>query len=246
MEVFKKFVTTNKRLCDLLTHKFPNFFLDDQDNAQLFRAILNHYFSSKCVSTVVEVGGIDRPLLNKSKEWRYIGVDIEYRPNCEQIYDEFFLQTIEKPVNINADLVISYTLLEHVPDNKSALANIFESLNQGGSTAHYLPSKFHPYSLILRLVGPTWQKRLIKLLRPHAVATTGYPAYFDYCSVAQMRNLFIDVGFKNVKVIPFYKANDYFSFFVPLFITVAIYENLVKFCNMKAGACGFIICADKV
>jgi hypothetical protein len=134
MEVFKKFVTTNKRLCDLLTHKFPNFFLDDQDNAQLFRAILNHYFSSKCVSTVVEVGGIDRPLLNKSKEWRYIGVDIEYRPNCEQIYDEFFLQTIEKPVNINADLVISYTLLEHVPDNKSALANIFESLNQGGSS----------------------------------------------------------------------------------------------------------------
>jgi 2-polyprenyl-3-methyl-5-hydroxy-6-metoxy-1,4-benzoquinol methylase len=54
--------------------------------------------------------------------------------------------------------VITITLLEHVADNKAAVANIARALKPSGATHHYLPPKYHPYAIALRIVGPDVQK----------------------------------------------------------------------------------------
>ena len=74
---------------------------------------------------------------------------------------------------------------------------------------------------------------------------TGYPAYFDLCSFNEMNRLLLESGFRNVRIIPYYKAGDYFAFFTPLYIFVAIIENICEILNFKFFASGLIICAQK-
>jgi hypothetical protein len=142
-------------------------------------------------------------------------------------------------------MIFSITLMEHVQDNQSAVDSIFGALRPGGVTHHYIPSKWHPYSVALRIVGPRLQRILIPLLRPEAVGVTGYPAYFDYCSPPSMKKLFGRAGFVDVRVRVFYRASDYFAFFLPAYLFVSLYENLCKFLSIKTAGSGFIISARR-
>ena len=148
-------------------------------------------------------------------------------------------------MNIRTNMVISTTLLEHVPDNAKSIKSIYDSLVGGGTTHHYIPSKWHPYSVALRLVGPTLQKKLIAILRPAAADVTGYPAFFSHCSPGGMRKVFLNNGFQDVEVNPFYRANDYFAFFVPAFLIITLYENICALLNIHIASSGFVISARK-
>jgi 2-polyprenyl-3-methyl-5-hydroxy-6-metoxy-1,4-benzoquinol methylase len=128
------------------------------------------------------VGGIDRPLLEKSTTYRYIGLDIEHRDSCEEVYDQFIVQSVEHPLPGQFDLIISRTLLEHVPDNRKSFQSMANALKPGGSMVHYIPCGFHPYSLATRLVGHRLQNILIRKLRPGAASVTGYKAFYHKCT----------------------------------------------------------------
>jgi hypothetical protein len=40
------------------------------------------------------MGGIDRPLLKRSDEYEYVGIDIEEQPTCYEKYDTFIFQSL--------------------------------------------------------------------------------------------------------------------------------------------------------
>lgn len=198
-----------------------------------------------CPDCIIEVGGIDRPLLSRSDAFIYVGVDIEERERCYEVYDRFIVQSIEQPLDCSAKLIVSTTLLEHVPNNKAAITSIARALEPGGVTHHYIPSKWHPYSILLRMVGPTAQKILIKTLRPGAADVTGYAAYFDRCTTWEMRKLLAESGLEKIETTAYYRANDYFAFFVPAFVAVTIIENLCRALHIELFASGFLISAVK-
>tara|TARA_A100001035_G_C27778124_1_gene500202 strand:- start:1935 stop:2669 length:735 start_codon:yes stop_codon:yes gene_type:complete len=240
------FVKFNLKLSRFLARKFPNFFLDSRDFRTDLLRMINNSIPDFENLRILEIGGIDRPLLKKSNQYCYCGLDIEYKEKCNDLYDEFNVQSIESPLENNYNLIISITLLEHVENNKKAFLNIFNSLIDGGKTFHYVPSKNHFYSLILRLVGPKLQKIIIKHLRPQAsLEITGYPAFFDLCSPYELKKVLLDIGFKNIKIIPYYKAGDYFAFFTPLYFLVAFLENICEKLNLRYFASGLIISANK-
>ena len=180
-----------------------------------------------------------------SETYEFVGLDIDERPECARLYDRFIVQSIEDPLPVNADIILSFTLLEHVPDNKAAISVMFQGLKPDGVTHHYIPSGFHPYSLALRAIGPRLQKRLIPILRPGAEEVTGYPAFFHLCSPNKMERAFRDAGFTDVDIEPFYRAKDYFAFFTPLFVVVTLFENLCQRLNLRGLASGFVISARK-
>jgi hypothetical protein len=242
----KSFAKLNIELCHWLTRRYPKFFKGTRRpyEGKLRDDIESHILSKK-PQTIIEVGGIDRPLIKKSPVYTYIGVDIEDRDTCYEIYDEFYVQSIEQDLDIESDLIISITLLEHVKKNKLSLRVMHSSLKDGGRMLHYMPSKFHFYSIILRIVGPKLQKLIIKYLRPHAAAVTGYPAFFDYCSPSEMRRLCKEIGFEEVETISYYRANDYFAFFFPLFVVITLFETLFEFFEIEYFASGFILKATK-
>ena len=196
-------------------------------------------------NSILEVGGIDRPLLAKSNDYEYIGIDIDEQPACHEIYDEFIVRSIEESVERKVDLIISCTLLEHVANNENAIKVMHEALNDHGVMHHYVPSKWHPYAIALRLVGPTIQKILIPLLRPGAEAVSGYPAFFNHCSPQAMRRLVNRTGFSEVSIKPFYRASDYFAFFVPAYLLVVLFENACARFGWSFFCSGFVISAKR-
>jgi hypothetical protein len=245
IELIRKFAQWNRRLCRMLDLAFPSFFVGRRNYSSDLLAIVNSEIRSGDVEHVLEAGGIDRPLLSRGDRFKYIGLDIEGKPSCYEVYDEFLVQSIELEIPLQVDLVISTTLLEHVFDNTQSAMRIYNSLRSGGKTVHYVPSKFHPYSIILRAVGHRAQKFLISALRPDALQLTGYPAFFDHCSPKQMHQNFSRVGFVDVDVKPYYRATDYFAFFLPAYVIVAIWENIIERIGATELCSGFIIIGRK-
>ena len=135
------------------------------------------------------------------------------------------------------------TLLEHVRDNRRALQSIFDSLNQGGLTLHYVPSKWHPYSVATRAVGPDLQRRLIRLLKPSAIGVSGYPR-FSYVlrpsdDVSPAR-----VGFRDIEIRCFFRT-DYFVWCVPLLTCREPFQRGMPATDLSTFASGMIVQASK-
>jgi SAM-dependent methyltransferase len=244
LALLQKIVFLNVKLSKLFDRIFPDFIKTKSYEDQLL-SFVNKTINGQEGYSILEVGGIDRPLLQRSSKVRYDGIDIEYKAQCEEIYDHFYVQSIEQPIENKYDMVISITLLEHVQNNDASVTQMYQALKHGGHMAHYLPSKYHPYSLILRLVSPKWQVRLIKTLRPWAMDLTGYPAFFNKCSPKEMKILFASTGFRNIKIVPFFRATDYFRFFFPCYIVIALWD---KFCNRLKleQLCSGFICTVKI
>ena len=243
--MIRAIVKFNQEISRALVQYLPNIFGSSRNASKDLNSRIEYAVAEIKPQIVLEIGGVDRPLLEKSSSYKYLGMDIDFRPDCNLIYDEFFVQSIEEKFTQRSDLIISKTLLEHVKDNKKSINNMHKALNDGGLMIHYVPSKYHPYSLLLRLVGHRLQKILIKVLRPQAADVSGYLAFFNLCSPCQMRKECEKAGFKDIKISCYYRATDYFSFFAPAFILVALWENIcAKFCLEKTAA-GFIIEARK-
>lgn len=242
--MLKLFIAYNRRAARWLETRFPASFGGPSYVDEL-RTVVSKEIAASSPSVILEVGGIDRPLLEKSSEYEYIGLDIEDQPTCREAYDRFIVQSIEAPVVVSADLILSMTLMEHVPDNAAAVRSMFTALRAGGSTLHYIPSKWHPYAIATRIVSPSMQKRLIRHLRPETVEVTGYPAFFNRCSPKAMTALFREAGFVDVKVNAYYRASDYFSFFLPAYLAIVAFENLCKRHSLRTLSSGFLISGRK-
>jgi len=242
--MINSFVRFNKRLSAYCERRWPQVFGGDNCTQELLARIANDIAVRK-PRRILECGGIDRPLLKKSPAYTYVGLDIEEKPACHTVYDEFYVRSVEQPFGTVADMIISITLLEHVRDNNAAVKQIGAALTAHGTTHHYVPSKHHPYSLILRMLGPRLQKKLIGLLRPEGNEVSGYPAFFDHCSPAEMKQLFEAAGFEKVDVRPFYRANDYFDFFVPAYLLITLFENVCRALRLSFWCSGFVITAVK-
>lgn len=240
--LLSRFIRLNRQASSFLARQMSGIF----GGVDCYKPLVDQItdgLASRHNPVVIEVGGVDRPILKKASTFTYVGVDIDYKDRCDSVYDGFITQSIEDPLSEQGDLIISNTLLEHVPDNNRAIASIFGALRCGGETHHYMPSKWHPYSVLLRIIGPKLQVRMIALLRSEASDVSGYPAYFSHCSPAAMKSLFERHGFVEVEVKCFYRANDYFAFFTPAYIFVSLYENFCSVFGLRFLSSGFVISA---
>ena len=240
----EKFVSLNVNLTRSFDRQFPRF-VESRNYRDEMLYLIGSFIRQKKFSRVLEVGGIDRPLLKRSERIEYDGLDIEYKDRCKDLYDRFIVQSIEEPIRRGYDLIVSIALLEHVSNNTLSIAQMHKALRSGGCIIHYAPSKYHPYSLMLRLAGPKIQKRLIRILRPWAAEIAGYPTFFDKCCPREMKKISTHLGFKEIQVITFFRANDYFRFFVPAYILVTLFENICRQVKWEELCSGFIIVARK-
>lgn len=246
MGLFRAFVKFNRAVSYWIAHRFPNIFAEPGPNyREAFLKKVEHDVLTERPSTILEAGGADRPILGRNSRYTFVGLDVEEHPDCSVLYDESLVQSIEDPIPEPVSMIVSFTLLEHVPNNKASVRSIFNGLTAGGTTHHYIPSGLHPYSLATRVVGHKLQRELIPILRPGSENVTGYPAFFHLCTPRAMVDAFRDEGFVEVEVHTFFRATDYFAFFTPLFIFVAFFENICRVLRIRQFASGFILSARK-
>jgi SAM-dependent methyltransferase len=174
---------------------------------------------------VLEIGGANRPLFRKADTLEYIGIDIDQSFDWEFVYSRYFSQSVELPVpELQADLIVSKYLLEHVPNNHLLLANLKAWLAPGGLSVHIFPCGWHPYSIANRMVGNRIAKWLIPLLRPGSEGVTGYPAYYHLCNSWALERTLKASGMR-YEVHYFWGAEDYFGFFAPLGVLMHLFNR---------------------
>jgi len=200
---------------------------------------------SKPKSTVLELGGANRPLLSKDEVGFYIGIDVDSGINHEKIYHKYYCESVElfNP-DIKADLILSKYLLEHVPNNEKTFHNIETWLNFGGTALHIMPLGFHPFSLSNKIIGNTFAKKLIPIIRPGSESITGYKAYYNLCDSHSLNKL-IKKSQYNYEVKYFFGAEDYFSFFLPLAVVIHFFNRLCNAFSLNIFASNAVLILRK-
>ena len=142
-------------------------------------------------------------------------------------------------------MIYSVTVLEHVPDNRASSRSMFEALQPGGVSIHYVPCMGHPYALLLRMVGNKVQRLLLGLIADGEHAMGGYPTYFDQCTPARMERTFRDAGYDVVDVKPYYSPTPYFRAFVPAHLIMISFMHLCRLLHWRSACSGFLLVARR-
>lgn len=242
--MLKRLIKINRDISGDFIQKYPNFSHGRRTVAADFERVLEQLMEKRGSGpfTVLEIGGIDRPRLKKDPRYCYVGLDVDVKENCYQIYDEFYVQSVEEPIPVRADLIISKSVLEHVPNVGLSFQRMYDCLNEGGEMLHLLPGGYHPYSLATKFVGHTWQKKLIGLLlTPDAAQRLGYKTYYHLCSYRQMKRLTRSLNPESTSITSYWDAVGYFKFLFPLFLTIATFNRICEWLRLEQLASYMIV-----
>ena len=201
--------------------------------------------ASKNSKTILELGGVSRPVLEKNKNYRYVGIDIDDEFIYDNFYNKFYCQSVEDELPEKGDLIFSKYLMEHVKDVKMSYENQLSALASNGRMIHLYPLGYHPFSLLNKLIGNKLARRVIPLIRKGSEGVTGYPAFYSLGNAYSLEKFFkkkkgIKVDFKY-----HYGAVDYFSFFFPLALIISLFNHTAKFLGAKIFASNVLLVIQK-
>ena len=209
-----------------------------------FLSKLNLISKNNNINKILEIGCSDRPFLTKNEKWSYDGLDIDSKVNANKYFNKFYCQDIQDKIIGNYDLIFSKYLLEHVENVPLAYNNMFEALKKGGSMVHIYPIGFHPFSIIAKLFPNSIVKKLISILRPDSVKTTGYKAYYNLGLSYSLVNFFKKNNYK-YEIKYYYSAEDYFSFLFPIGIIIYFFDRICSLLNIHIFSSGVMVCIKK-
>jgi len=204
-----------------------------------FKDLINQ--ASMNSKTILELGGVSRPVLQKNDSYRYVGIDIDDEFVHDKYYDGFYCQSVEDQLPEKGDLIFSKYLMEHVKDVKTSYKNNLLALNHGGRMIHLYPLGYHPFSLLNKLVGNKIARKVIPLIRKGSEGVTGYPAFYDLGNAYTLERFFKNQKGIKVEFKYHYGAVDYFSFFFPLALLISLFNQIAKTLRAKLFASNVLI-----
>ncbi len=172
---------------------------------------------------VLDVGGGKQPAISLDVKRRLnlhvTGIDIcgdELRRAPQGAYDQTIVGDVtelELPHG-KFDLAISRAVLEHLPNNDAALANIAAALAAGGVMAHFIPCGNALFARLNQMLGNRTARKVLFAIYPDKSETQGFPAFYHRCTPAKMLQLCSAYGLHDIEVTPYFQS-EYFAFFAP-------------------------------
>ena len=208
-----------------------------------FEDLINQ--ASNSSKTILELGGVSRPVLQKNESYRYVGIDIDDEFIHDKYYDGFYCQSVEDLLPEKGDLIFSKYLMEHVKDVKTSYKNQLLALNRGGRMIHLYPLGYHPFSLLNKLVGNKLARKIIPLIRKGSEGVTGYPAFYSLGNAYSLERFFKKQKGIKVEFKYHYGAVDYFSFFFPLALIISLFNHIAKILGAKIFASNVLLVIQK-
>ena len=71
--MIKNFIKLNRSYCRHLEKNFPNFFGNTENYNNDLKQMIVGYIKKNSPKNILEAGGIDRPILQKSNDYFYFG-----------------------------------------------------------------------------------------------------------------------------------------------------------------------------
>ncbi|HPD61639.1 MAG TPA: class I SAM-dependent methyltransferase, partial [Thermodesulfobacteriota bacterium] len=181
---------------------------------------------------------------------KIISVDLSEEEMKQNHYvDEKLLANIMRPLPFkdrSVDLVVSRAVLEHLEDLEFFFIESTRVLKNNGYCIHAFSSKFAPFAIINQLLPKKVSKQLLLYFRPELKDFAGFPAYYNKCFYSSIKALLKKYGYEIVAIRLNYFQTSYFSFFVPFFVVMALYEMLLQHIRAKNLCAHILIVAKKL
>lgn len=123
------------------------------------------------------------------------------------------------------DLLVSRTVLEHVPDLVGAVREMARVLRPGGQTLHLLPCRYALFALIARIIPFGIAKRVLHAIVPGSEGVVEFDVYYDHGHPNELARVFSMAGFRDVEVECVWDQSAYFHAFFPAFLLVLLYQR---------------------
>ena len=200
---------------------------------------------------VLDVGGGKSPIIDAETKRRLrlyvVGLDLsadELARAPQGIYDKVIVGDVATvPIHEQFDVILSRTLLEHVPDPSRAIANLTGALSPGGTMAHYLPCRRAFFAVLSRCLGAETSRSVLFRIYPEKRSGAGFPAYYHCCVPSAMARLCRECGLL-VETRAYYES-EYFSFFAPLYALELLRQLTMMWLGAEDFSETFVVIACK-
>jgi SAM-dependent methyltransferase len=178
---------------------------------------------------ILDVGGGASPTLTPQLRPRYstyIGLDPNPGDLAKGDYDVRILATASdrQPQLVGAvDLILTWNVLEHVPDMPSALAAFHAYLKPGGVLLARFAGRWAAFAVAGRVLPHSLRVRLLSRLIG-APPENHFPTHYDRCTARDFDLML--AGWSEHEILPLYRAAGYFAFSRPLQRAYLAYESL--------------------
>lgn len=248
--MFRRFLDANRRLSRRFERYLPQASDDLFDE---YEHIVAAHMNERPGQLVIDVGGGRSCPFAKLRQaglgTRIIAVDIsdeEIRHN--QDVDERRVSDIMRRLpfaDAEADLIVSRSVLEHLTNLATFVAESNRVLKPGGWFIHLMPCRYAPFALINRALPHKLSRRLLYLLQPHVAGICGFPAFYDRTFDSALVRLLEANGFEINERRTSYYQSRYFDFFVPAYMASVAYEMVVRSLHARDLAAYLLVIARK-
>jgi ubiquinone/menaquinone biosynthesis C-methylase UbiE len=248
--MLRRFIAFNRNLCNRIEPHLPQ---TQTRLSVVYEQLVAEEMNRAPGRVVADIGGgafcpfaADRdPAMNP----RIIAVDIsEEEMRSNQGVDEKRIANVLEglPFGDNeVDLLVSRSVLEHLENLETFLAEAHRAVKPNGTIIHLFPCKFAPFALLNQMLPHRWSRRLLYTLRPESQGIGGFPAIYDRCYYSAYVRLLNRHGFRLREVRFGYYQSRYFSFFVPFYLASSAYEAVICFLQLKNLCSHLLIVAEK-
>jgi SAM-dependent methyltransferase len=239
----------NKAICDAIEHYLPQA-IDYKKEYE--EAIARYMNVLQPPAIIVDAGGGQKCDFARYRDIgsgvRIIAVDVseDELANNHDV-DEKRVADVTKDLPFKTgevDMVVSYSLFEHLRNSEAFVINSSRVLKPGGYFIHLFASKFAPFAIANQLLPTELSKRLLKMLKPES-SGIGFDAYYDKAYASAITQLLIRHGFEVVSLRTRYYQSRYWDFFVPLFLLSVLYELVVYTIDAENLAAHVLVVAKK-
>jgi len=143
------------------------------------------------------------------------------------------------------DLLVSRSVLEHLPDNAAFVAECNRVLKPGGRAVHVCPTRRAPFSLINRIIPNALTRKLISIFFPQWIDECGFPAHYDHCAYPELVRLHLRNGFRIEELYLRYYQSIYFKPFLPIYLISLAYDLLLWIVDFKPLGSQILLVAQR-
>lgn len=248
--LLRNLIRANKRISKPIARLWPHASFDIFDAYDKY--VAGYAERGHGMNLVADIGAGHRCPFRKyvaaESRVRIVGVDISQEAmNDNTDLDEKRVADVVEDLPFadgEVDLLVSRSVLEHLPDVERFVANSARVIRPGGYSIHVFPCRYAHFALINRVLPNVWARQLMAYLYPKNVS--GFPAFYDHCYYTGARQLCDAHGFELVDYRVSYYASDYYTFFFPIFLVSMLYEMTLKWLGVKNLGATLLIVARKL
>ena len=245
--ILRAVLNWNVNLSDALERRLPAAFT--RSLLYLHELSAAELMNARAAQTVVDVGGGYLCPFGQRRRpemaTRLVALDIDERQlKANRTADLRAVADAARALPLgdrSVDLVVTRSVMEHLPDTKRFLDESFRVLKPGSRAIHVFPCRNAPFSLLNRVLPKAVSNWLLTTFFPQWKGEVGFPAFYKNCTYREMLQRLAEIGYAVDRIELRYYQAIYYKFFFPLYLIMLAYDYALWRLDARRLACQIMV-----